>query len=204
MLFSSDVKRNEVDEFIIMNLEFGYKTMASIEYIRGFPSALRNSFLSSSAFQFLDKHFSFSAVSRLQDFTMTSSLSISLGLSLLVFSSHLGITIAAPAAIATPASLSNLLGYNPHNVIVPEDTDAIIYGVAPGQTDDADIGAPLNFDNIDNPQPFRGSKGGIDPGPSKFLSGYGKEKANMRPGTSAYDRLNPDKLAPPVSAPDES
>ena len=75
----------------------------------------------------------------------------------------------------------SLLGYNPTNVVQNEDTDAISYSFVPGQTDSAVIGAPLDFTTVENPQPVRGSKGGLDPGPR----------------TEGYDRLNPDKLAPP-------
>lgn len=64
---------------------------------------------------------------------------------------------------------SDLLGYDPTNVLTDEDTTAIEYELAPGQKDDANIGVILDFENIDNPQPIRGTKGGTDPGPSKFL-----------------------------------
>ncbi|TEY81691.1 hypothetical protein BOTCAL_0032g00340 [Botryotinia calthae] len=74
-----------------------------------------------------------------------------------------------------------LLGYNPSNVVINQDTDNVDYELAPGQTDPANVGAYLDFSTIENPQPMRGSKGGTDPGPR----------------TSAYDILNPDKLAPP-------
>ncbi|KAK6595590.1 Oxalate decarboxylase OxdD [Botrytis cinerea] len=74
-----------------------------------------------------------------------------------------------------------LLGYNPSNVVINQNTDNVEYELAPGQTDPATVGAYLDFSNIENPQPMRGSKGGTDPGPR----------------TSAYDILNPDKLAPP-------
>jgi hypothetical protein len=76
---------------------------------------------------------------------------------------------------------SSLLGYNPGNGVVNVDTDNIPYSLAPGQTNAATIGAPLDFSNIEHPQPIRGSKGGLDPGPQ----------------TPEYSRLNPDKLAPP-------
>lgn len=74
-----------------------------------------------------------------------------------------------------------LLGYNPSNVVINQDTDNVDYELAPGQTDPATVGASLEFSTIANPQPIRGSKGGTDPGPR----------------TSPYDILNPDKLAPP-------
>ncbi|KAH7371318.1 oxalate decarboxylase-like protein [Cadophora sp. MPI-SDFR-AT-0126] len=88
-------------------------------------------------------------------------------------------TLAAPTLGRVEPS--SLLGYNPANKLVFQDTDAIEFETAPGQNDDANIGASLDFTTIENPQPFRGSKGGLDPGPR----------------TLGYDRLNPDKLAPP-------
>ncbi|KAF2838897.1 Bicupin, oxalate decarboxylase/oxidase [Patellaria atrata CBS 101060] len=74
-----------------------------------------------------------------------------------------------------------LVGYNPTNTLTNEDTDDIEFEFAPGQTADANIGQYLNFEDIENPQPIRGSRGGTDPGPQ----------------TPEYSRLNPDKLAPP-------
>jgi hypothetical protein len=83
---------------------------------------------------------------------------------------------------STPAPTdSSLLGYNAANGVINVDTDKIPYSLAPGQTNAATIGAPLDFSNIQHPQPVRGSKGGLDPGPT----------------TPEYSRLNPDKLAPP-------
>ncbi|EHK97143.1 putative Oxalate decarboxylase oxdC [Glarea lozoyensis 74030] len=84
------------------------------------------------------------------------------------------------SSTATPTT-NSLLGYNPANGVVNVDTDNIQYSLAPGQTDAATIGAPLDFSNIENPQPIRGSKGGLEPGPQ----------------TPEYARLNPDRLAPP-------
>jgi hypothetical protein len=74
-----------------------------------------------------------------------------------------------------------LLGYSPGNKLTTENTNAISYQLAPGQTDDANLGTYLDFENNPNPQPIRGSKGGSDPGPR----------------TSNYDKINSDKLAPP-------
>jgi hypothetical protein len=77
----------------------------------------------------------------------------------------------------------SLLGFNPANGVINQDTDAVSFVLVPGQTDTATIGPSLDFTTSENPQPIRGSKGGTDPGPR----------------TEAYDRLNPDKLAPPGS-----
>jgi len=89
--------------------------------------------------------------------------------------------IAAPTGTSSAAAPTSFLGYNPANGVKNEDTDAISYSLVPGQTDAATVGAYLDFNNAENPQPIRGSKGGTDPGPH----------------TEEYDKLNPDKLAPP-------
>ena len=39
--------------------------------------------------------------------------------------------------------------------------------LAQGQTEDADDGVYLDFSDVDMPQPIRGTKGGLDPGPRK-------------------------------------
>ncbi|CRG91686.1 hypothetical protein PISL3812_08737 [Talaromyces islandicus] len=91
---------------------------------------------------------------------------------------------AAPAAIASSNPQrggSGLIGYSPSNTISNDNTETISYQLTPSQTQDADIGAYLDFSTIDNPQPIRGSLGGTDPGPRNLN----------------YDRMNPDKLAPP-------
>lgn len=91
-------------------------------------------------------------------------------------------TNSAAAPVARDSSES-LLGYNPANVVINQDTDAISFSFVPGQTDTPNSGAPLDFTTVENPQPVRGTKGGLDPGPR----------------TETYDRLNPDKLAPPLT-----
>lgn len=83
------------------------------------------------------------------------------------------ITNAAPAAVAPSNPLrggEGLIGYSPSNTISNENTETISYQLAPSQTQDADIGAYLDFSTIDNPQPIRGSLGGTDPGPRPYLS----------------------------------
>ncbi|KAL4959785.1 putative oxalate decarboxylase [Aspergillus stella-maris] len=74
----------------------------------------------------------------------------------------------------------DLLGYSPNNKLAPP-TGEIPYTLVPGQTDDKDLGTYLDFSNVENPQPIRGSLGGDDPGPRN----------------AALDRQNSDKLAPP-------
>jgi hypothetical protein len=98
-------------------------------------------------------------------------------------------TLGAPLAERQASGTSSataptaLLGYNPANTVINENTDNINFQFAPGQTDTATIGAYLDFNTVQNPQPIRGSKGGTDPGPS----------------TKEYELLNPDKFAPPGS-----
>ena len=41
------------------------------------------------------------------------------------------------------------------------------YQFVPGQTEDADLGLYLDLNEVQNPQPIRGSDGGTDPGPRK-------------------------------------
>jgi quercetin dioxygenase-like cupin family protein len=85
---------------------------------------------------------------------------------------------AAAAGLRGPVSL---LGYGTGNKLTTENTDAITYKLVPGQTDNANLGTYLDFENTPNPQPIRGTKGGLDPGPRN----------------PAYDQINSDKLAPP-------
>ncbi|CAL3964544.1 hypothetical protein PZA11_002457 [Diplocarpon coronariae] len=91
------------------------------------------------------------------------------------------VSLAVPTGTSTDPSPSSLLGYNPANGVVNQDTDDISFSLLPAQTEDAKIGNILDFNNVPNPQPIRGTKGGTDPGPR----------------TEGYDVLNPDKLAPP-------
>lgn len=90
----------------------------------------------------------------------------------------LGTSLPTPQSLRGPPEL---LGYNPSNVLSKEDTHAVNYSPVPGQKQSANIGAYLNFENSNNPQPIRGTKGGTDPGPRN----------------SYYDKINSDKLAPP-------
>lgn len=89
--------------------------------------------------------------------------------------------LAAPTGTSSASPPSPLLGYNSDNVVINGHTDDIKYELAPGQTDSAKIGPILDFSNVENPQPIRGSTGGLDPGPR----------------TEEYSVLNPDALAPP-------
>lgn len=98
---------------------------------------------------------------------------------LLVASASL--VLAAPTGTSSPPTATSLLGYNSANGVINQDTDNIPFTLVPGQTDAATIGAALDFSEVEHPQPIRGTKGGLDPGPQ----------------TPEYSRLNPDRLAPP-------
>ncbi|KAJ5218044.1 uncharacterized protein N7498_000143 [Penicillium cinerascens] len=76
---------------------------------------------------------------------------------------------------------ASLAGYSPSENIATGLKPDIKYSLLPGQKENADIGTYLDFENVENPQPIRGSKGGDDPGPRNYY----------------YDRINSDKLAPP-------
>ncbi|KAK7522293.1 putative oxalate decarboxylase [Phyllosticta citriasiana] len=94
----------------------------------------------------------------------------------------IGSVNCAPASNPGLRGSEELLGYNPTNVLSQEKTDDVgDYQLLPGQKEDANIGEYLDFSNVENPQPIRGSKGGTDPGPR----------------TPALDKLFSDKLAPP-------
>lgn len=58
-----------------------------------------------------------------------------------------------------------LLGYSPTEKVASGPKPDIKYTLLPGQKEDAKIGSYLDFENIDNPQPIRGSSGSDDPGP---------------------------------------
>jgi oxalate decarboxylase family bicupin protein len=107
------------------------------------------------------------------------------------------IALAAPAPVFVPERMKvevvkrdpnppllgdpNLQGYSPDEVISDEDTDDIDYTLTPEQKENEDLGVILNFDDTENPQPIRGSRGGNDPGPTN----------------NDLSRQVPDKLAPP-------
>ena len=59
----------------------------------------------------------------------------------------------------------DLLGYAASNTVTDQTTDDIPYVPVPGQTEAADVGVYLDFEDAENPQPVRGDVGGTDPGP---------------------------------------
>lgn len=79
---------------------------------------------------------------------------------------------------------ANLIGYNPANPIQTASTQIPTsdFQLAPGQTEDADLGLYLDFTGVENFQPIRGNDNSpTDPGPR----------------TSQYELLNSDLYAPP-------
>ena len=94
--------------------------------------------------------------------------------SLLPLSGHL--IQAAPAPV--PSSSSSKEGQNPplrgskdlvgysasHDV--PIKNTSVQYHLVPGQKQQPNDGRYLKLENVDQPQPIRGNKGGSDPGPS--------------------------------------
>lgn len=58
-----------------------------------------------------------------------------------------------------------LLGYSLTERVASESKPDIKYTLLPGQKEDAKIGSYLDFENVNNPQPIRGSSGSDDPGP---------------------------------------
>lgn len=68
--------------------------------------------------------------------------------------------MAAPLAAtgtSSAAAPTSLLGYNPANTVINENTDNIDYQLAAGQTEAANIGPYLDFNTVTNPQPIRGT-----------------------------------------------
>lgn len=61
----------------------------------------------------------------------------------------------------------NLVGYSPSHD-VPVKNTSVQYTLVKGQKEDADKGVYLDFSDVGQPQPLRGSLGGTDPGPSRF------------------------------------
>lgn len=83
---------------------------------------------------------------------------------------------AAPASVRRDDSSSNpglrgseaLVGYSPTEKVATGPKPDIKYTLLPGQNEDPDIGSYLDFENVENPQPIRGTTGSDDPGPRKF------------------------------------
>lgn len=104
----------------------------------------------------------------------------------------LPIVRAAPAQPAGPPGASgslrgseSLLGYNPANPVPTTPSTQIPpseFQLAPGQSEDKDLGFYIDLSNVTNPQPIRGETDSpTDPGPRTY----------------AYDVLNSDLFIPP-------
>lgn len=95
--------------------------------------------------------------------------------SLLPLSGHL--IQAAPTSASSSSSSSkggqnpplrgpeDLVGYSPSHD-VPIKNTSVQYHLVPGQKEQPNDGRYLKFEDVDQPQPIRGNKGGTDPGPS--------------------------------------
>jgi len=82
---------------------------------------------------------------------------------------------AAPTSNPGLRGSGDLVGYSPSRD-VPVKNTSVQYELVKGQKEDADVGVYLDFKDVKNPQPIRGSHGGTDPGPSMpslslYLSG---------------------------------
>ncbi|PYI19567.1 oxalate decarboxylase [Aspergillus violaceofuscus CBS 115571] len=89
--------------------------------------------------------------------------------------------LRAPTSNPPLRGSEDLLGYSSSNTLSDQTTEDVTYTPVAGQTDDADLGVYLDFEDSDSPQPIRGDKGATDPGPRNTY----------------YDHINSDKLAPP-------
>jgi hypothetical protein len=64
-----------------------------------------------------------------------------------------------------------LVGYSATEQVASGSKPDIKYTLLPGQKEDPKIGSYLDFENVENPQPIRGTTGSDDPGPRKFIEG---------------------------------
>lgn len=62
-----------------------------------------------------------------------------------------------------------LLGYSTTEKVASGSKPDIKYSLLLGQKEDKDIGSYLDFENVENPQPIRGSTGSDDPGPRESI-----------------------------------
>lgn len=61
-----------------------------------------------------------------------------------------------------------LVGYSPSEQVASGTQPDIQYSLLPGQKVDPNLGGYLDFENVKNPQPIRGTTGSDDPGPRTF------------------------------------
>lgn len=62
-----------------------------------------------------------------------------------------------------------LVGYSATEQVTSGSKPDIKFTLLPGQKEDPKIGSYLDFENVENPQPIRGTTGSDDPGPRKFI-----------------------------------
>jgi len=91
-----------------------------------------------------------------------------------------------PGSSGSLRGKQDLRGYHPANPVATQDSSVVPtddFELAPGQTDDADLGLYLDLSTVENPQPIRGGSGNkpTDPGPRN----------------TPLDRQNSDIFAPP-------
>ncbi|KAK3324894.1 RmlC-like cupin domain-containing protein [Apodospora peruviana] len=99
-----------------------------------------------------------------------------------------GVTPPIPTVTAASGPLrgnSSLLGDNAPRPNPATADSAIVPSpqLVDGQEADGKLGLYLNFSSANPPQPIRGDRGNTDPGPRTF----------------AYEKLNPDRYAPPTT-----
>ncbi|EED13345.1 oxalate decarboxylase, putative [Talaromyces stipitatus ATCC 10500] len=98
---------------------------------------------------------------------------------------------AAPSAATNPLrGDENLIGYSSTNTISNENTETISYQLAPGQTEAAIVGLYLDFDDVEDPQPLRGDKGGTNPGPRNTEMNKMYSDKYAPPGTDSGATVN--------------
>lgn len=74
-----------------------------------------------------------------------------------------------PGATGSLRGGIGLAGYNPSNPVNPGPSTISSFQVAPAQTQDPDLGLYLDLQNLENPQPVRGSPDApTDPGPRAY------------------------------------
>lgn len=113
-----------------------------------------------------------------------------------------GAGVAAPVAtpFVPPGSSGSLRGspdlggYSPSNPVDTQDSTVIPpdeFQLAPGQTEDANLGLYLDLSTVQNPQPIRGgSTGPTDPGPRNEEIDRQNSDLFAPPGTDAGDIPN--------------
>lgn len=83
----------------------------------------------------------------------------------------------------------NLAGYQPNDPVdksLPATVPSSEYELAPGQSEDPDLGLYLDFTNVENPQPIRGGTNApTDPGPRNTLLDIQNSDIFAPPGTDS-------------------